>query len=86
MLKNWLEKIVGNWLLKKGLAKGTKAAATFVVGLLAAVLAKQQVQQWLTTLGITIDPQQLEAGIAVAVSGLLTMAINYIKIRFLSNA
>jgi uncharacterized membrane protein len=86
MLKKWLEKIVGNWLIKKGLAKGTKAAATFLVGIVAAVLAKQQVQQWLTTLGITIDPQQLEAGIAVAVSGLLTMLVNYIKVRFVNNA
>lgn len=82
MIKTWLEKVIGGFIVKKGLAKGTKAATSAIVGLVAAALAKHSVQVWLTNLGVTIDPVTLEQGIAVAVTGAVATLLNYVKTRF----
>lgn len=82
MIKKWLEKIVGEYIVKKGVAKATKAAISAAVGLAAAALAKQQVQQYLAMLGVTIDPVTLEQGIAAIVTGLIAFLLNFLKTRF----
>lgn len=82
MLKNWMEKVIGGFIIKKGVAKGTKAATSALVGLVAAALAKHSVQVWLTNLGITIDPVTLEQGIALFVTGAVATVLNYFKTRF----
>jgi len=75
-IKQW---IFGKVILKKVIGKLAKHATGAFVGLLAS----PAVAPWITKLGITIDPDKLEAGLIVVLVGLFGALWNYIEHRFI---
>lgn len=74
----WLKSLFEGYILKKGLAKATKAAVSVIVGLVMGA----KIQPILTQLGVTLDPAQLEAGVTVFVTGAVTGLMNWLKTRY----
>lgn len=76
-VKKWFEGVIVSRLI----ARGAKGAASALVGVLAAPWFVGKVQPMLVSLGITIDPAQLEAGAVVTTTGLLLGVLKWAKER-----
>jgi len=75
-LKSW---IIGNVIMKKVAAKFAKHAVGVIIGLVSG----GKVAVILTSLGIAIDPTQLEAGAIVFITGAFGAIFNYVEHRFI---
>jgi hypothetical protein len=69
---------VEQWLWQIGIKKGVSFAVKAIIGIITGV----KVAPILAQLGISVDPVTFEAGLATLVGSLLTIAQNYIKVKF----
>jgi len=74
-IKNW---IFGNVIMKKVAAKFAKHATGIIIGLISS----GKVAAILTSLGITIDPGQLETGTLVFITAAFGAIWNFVEHRF----
>lgn len=69
---------IKEWLLNVTLKKGIKSLIKLIVSWLTAGV----VAGWLATLGITVDPIQLQVGLTAAINSGLEMLRNWLKQKF----
>jgi hypothetical protein len=69
--------VVQEWFLKIALKKGVKSAVSVILAAIASV----KVAPILAQMGVTVDPAQLEIGLTALGTGLLTVALNFMKVK-----
>lgn len=74
-VKAWFENIVAKFILNKGVKHGTAA----IVGLLGTAVFAAKVKPILDQLGISINQEQLTAGLTVMLTGAAGALINTIQ-------
>ena len=73
-IKVWL---FGSVIIKKVIGKFAKHATTAIIGLVSS----PAVAPWLGKLGVDINPDTLEAGLFVVLTGLFGAAWNFVEHR-----
>lgn len=76
-VKKWFEGV----LISKLMAKAARGATSALVGVITAPWFVTKAQPILTQLGIVVDPDKVEAGAIVVVSGLLMSVLNWAKVK-----